>query len=128
MLRSPRPYKHERVMCGFSSGPNSVVGGSQTLKTRKAVAGIRFQNRTDITCEYPTRIASKSFDAMNSDRSGRVLLNRITWPKSATEKIPQPPHARSDTPQRARLPEHIGRASCRDRVCQYVEIRVVALS
>src|SRR3546814_16318543 len=85
---------------------------------------------------YEMRISDWSSDVCSSDLRGRRAAfrpRRASFVRfrsfSSSEQLPPRPveHDFLAAPA-ARVDAEIGRASCRDRVCQYVSISVVAVS
>src|SRR3546814_16296801 len=92
---------------------------------------------------YEMRISDWSSDVCSSDLGARLLppaaaTRRVPCWRRACRRAPRAPSASarrragpagpSSAPPRLPDRDQIGRASCRDRVCQYVSISVVAVS
>src|SRR3546814_12270670 len=75
------------------------------------------------------RISDWSSDVCSSDLGQQQRRQQErNAPAPVVELVAQQPLAAQDHEQRQEQAEEIGRASCRERVCQYVSISVVAVS
>src|SRR3546814_4527428 len=69
---------------------------------------------------YEMRISDWSSDVCSSDLCAREPVDRGLRGATAGRHGPQQCSADIGKPRRDQLPVEIGRASCRERVCQYV--------
>src|SRR3546814_14770267 len=99
-------------------------------KVREAVAELADQGIPSVTLvsdlSHSRRSAYVGLDNRAAGRTAALLIGRFLGPARRGAKVAMLAGSLSYRAHEER--EEIGRASCRERVCQYVEISVVAVS